>query len=218
MKTETKVLIGIFAATIILLLGGVFLLSMNQPKTEPTLAEIAQEIDYSKGYKIGSDSAKVKLVEFSDLQCPACRAVEPTVQTIIAENKDNPNFQFIYKHFPLPMHKHAKEAANAAEEAGSQGKFWEIKEQMFTTQTEWENMGDAKDYFAAMAAELGIDGTKVKEAVEKKTYDDKIQADVNEGNRVGVDSTPTFFINGKKVNFADYSQLKEEVTKALQTN
>lgn len=218
MKTETKVLIGIFAATVLLLLGGVFLLSKNQPSQESTLAEEVKQIDYTKGYKIGSDSAKVKLVEFSDLQCPACRSAESAVQSIINEHRDNPDFQFVYRHFPLPIHKNARSAANAVEEAGAQGNFWAMKEKIFETQTEWENMGNVNDYFSNLSSELGLDGAKVKDAIEKKKYEDKIQADVDEGYSLNVNSTPTFFLNGKKVSVTNFEQLKEEVTKALQTN
>jgi protein-disulfide isomerase len=217
MKTETKILLGIIVGTLLLLVGGVFFL--NQSST----AQVNQQnddtvynLDLSKGWKIGSDSAKVKLVEFSDFQCPACGAAESYVQELIKENEAN-SFQFIYKHFPLAQHPHARAAANAAEAAGEQGKFWDLHHRIFATQNDWTalNEGEAKNYFLKLAKEVGADEAKVKEAMDKNQYDSKIQADVLEGNANSVLSTPTFYLNGKKLNLTSFAQLKTEVTQAL---
>src|SRR3989344_6569858 len=132
MKTETKVLSGFLIAIAALLLGGVFFLSKNNPNAQVTSDGTVYQIDYSKGYKIGSDSAKVKVVEFSDFECPACKAAEPAIKNVISSNGDN--VQFIYRHFPLPQHLNGKIAAAFAEAAGEQGKFWEAHDKLFETQ------------------------------------------------------------------------------------
>src|SRR3972149_7798295 len=106
MTTETKWLGVILIITVVLLFGGVFLLSRGQSSKAIEGTNVSQ-IDYSKGQKVGSDSAKVKVVEFSDFQCPACLAAEPYVKKLRADYPDQ--VQFIYRHFPLPQHTYGKE-------------------------------------------------------------------------------------------------------------
>lgn len=216
MKTETKILVGVLIFCLVLVLGAVFILgrSGNNPVD---VAQTAVNIDYAKGEKIGSDSAKVKLVEFSDLQCPACKAAEPFVKQLVEKNKDN-SFQFIYRHFPLTQHIHSKKAANFAEYAATQGKFWEVHDKLFATQEEWSSLSDPSDYFADLGSQFGLDKNKIKEAISKSIYDQKINDDLAEGNRVGVDATPTFYLNGKKLRLQSFTGIDIEVAKALQQN
>ncbi len=221
MTQEVKILSIIGIATLLLLIGGVFFLSAKQPKgvTDPK-GQTVYHIDYSKGEKIGTDSAKVKLVEFGDLQCPACKAYEPSVEQIRNKQKDNPNFQLIWRHFPLypTPHKYAKIAAEAVEEANTQGKFWQLHDKIFATQDEWTALADDNkitDYFVNLATGLGIDGNKVRDAIKNNTYEDKIMADKDEGGKVGVNSTPSFYLNGKKLILNNLTDLATEVENAL---
>lgn len=211
MKTETVVFTSVLTMTVVLLMVGIFLLNKTSPKISSN-NEVYQ-IDYSKGQKIGSDSAKVKLVEFSDLQCPACKTAQPFVEKIIADNK---NIQFIYRHYPLTQHLNAKAAANAAEEAGVQGKFWEMHQKLFETQERWEGLANPNDFFGDLARELGLDENKVKDAITKNKFNEVIQNDLNDGNSYGLNATPTFYLNGKKLELSNYDQLEDQVKKALQ--
>lgn len=213
MKTETKVLLGFLLATITIIVGAVMLLSRNQPSVQRTDQGVIYEIDYSKGQKIGSDSAKLRLVEFSDLQCPACAAAQPVVKEVLASNKDN--IQLIYRHFPLPQHLNAKKAINAAEAAGEQGKFQEMHNKLFETQNNWSQLPDPTAYFLGLAKEFGLDEQKIKEAIEKNSFEEKIKEDQQEGNKLQVNSTPTFFLNGKKLSLSSLADLKSEVEKEL---
>lgn len=211
MKTETVVFTSVLAMTVVLLIVGIFLLNKTSPQISSN-NEIYQ-IDYSKGQKIGSDSAKVKLVEFSDLQCPACKTAQPFVEKIIADNK---NIQFIYRHYPLTQHLNAKAAANAAEEAGVQGKFWEMHQKLFETQERWEGLANPNDFFGDLAKELGLDENKVKDAITKNKFNEVIQNDLSDGNSYGLNATPTFYLNGRKLELSNYDQLDELIKKALQ--
>ncbi len=212
MKTETKVLGGILIFSLILIFGAVFLLGRSNNTPGVSNSQVIN-IDYSKGQKIGSDSAKVKLVEFSDLQCPACRAVEPLVKQTIQKNKDN--LQFIYRHFPLMQHVHAKKAANFAEYAATEGKFWEIHDKLFETQESWSELADPTDYFADLGAQYGLDKEKIKDAVSKGTYDQRINEDFAEGSVLRVNATPTFYLNGKKLNLKNFTDLEQVVSEEL---
>lgn len=214
MKTETKILGIILLATLILIFGAIFFLSKSS-NTNDALGP-QQKIDYSKGRKIGSDSAKLKLVEFSDFQCPGCRSAEVPIKQVL---KTYPNeVQFIYRHFPLPQHNNGKKAAYLSEAAGSEGKFWEIHDRFFDTQTQWSPMkeSDAQSYFIALTRELGLDENKMRQGMTSGEFKPVIEDDILEGKRLGVNSTPTFFLNGKKLNlqnFADLNTIIEEELK-----
>ena len=212
MTTETKILGIVLFITVVFLSGGVFLLSRNQSPQAVAGTAVAQ-IDYSKGQKIGSESAKVKLVEFSDFQCPACKSAEPAIkQTLLKYPND---LQFIYRHFPLPQHDNAREAAYFAEAAGEQGKFWEMHDRIFETQSQWLDIGDSTEFFLGLARDLNLDEAKLQEVLEKNTFKSKIDSDVAEGRSLGVNSTPTFFVNGRKVNLRTFDDLNTAVAEEL---
>lgn len=216
MANETKVIIGVMVTTIAILIGGIFFLNSPQSNSvqSSTLSDQPVSIDYTKGQKYGPDDAQVKLVEFGDFQCPACAAAEPTIKNILAANY--PNFQFIFRNYPLPQHKNAQAAANLAAYAATQNKFWEIAPRLFETQSQWQNLGDPNEYFMNLATEVQLDPNAAKEAVQKQLYRDLIQADLNEGTSIGVNSTPTFYLNGKKVNVRNFDEIKGLVEKELE--
>lgn len=224
MTTETKILGIILIITAVLLFGGIFLLSRSQSSSAGVKGTAVLQIDYSKGQKIGSDSAKVKLVEFSDFQCPACKTVEPAIKNVLLTYSDK--IQFIYRHFPLPQHTHAIKAAIFTEAAGeqgdapsgaSQGKFWEMHDKIFETQSQWSNLSDtdATAFFLVLAKELGLNEDNVGQALKENTFKSKIDSDVAEGQSLGVNSTPTFFVNGRKVNLQTFDDLNTAVANAL---
>lgn len=214
MKTETKVLGIILLVTVALLLGFVFLLSKSSNSSQNIGNEVLQ-IDYSKGQKIGSDSAKVRLVEFSDFQCPGCRAAEPYIKQVISSYGDQ--VQFIYRHFPLSQHQFGKKTAYLAEAAGEEGKFWQMHDRIFETQDSWSKMSgsDANSFFLNLAKEVGLDEISAKEAMEGDSYKSKIDEDIAEGRRLRMNSTPTFFINGKKLNLQSFADLNNIVGEEL---
>lgn len=212
MTTETKILGVILVLTAVLLIGGVFFLSRGGSPSGVTGTSVSQ-IDYSKGEKIGSDSAKVKLVEFSDLQCPACLAAEPAVKKVRSTYPDQ--VQLIYRHFPLPQHTHGREAASFAEAAGEQGKFWEMHDKLFDTQAEWSGLADVNLFFTDLGKQVGLDGGKLKQAAVENGVKQRIEDDIAEGQRLGVNSTPTFFINGHKLNLQSFDDLNTAVAEEL---
>lgn len=212
LKTETKVLIGILVFSLVMIVGAVVFLSKNTTPSTVTDNTRVYQIDYSKGQKIGSDSAKVKFVEYSDFQCPACKAAEPFVKELIKEKQD---LQFIYKHFPLAQHKNADEAAIAAEAAAEQGKFWEMHQALFESQNDWASLANPNEYFQKLAVNLGLDAQKFKESIEQKKGKERVDANLAEGTAVGVNSTPSFYLNGKKLQFANFTELKNLVEAEL---
>lgn len=213
MTTEFKFLGIILISTLVLLFGGIFFLTRGNSSKAVTGTAVLR-IDYSKGEKIGSDSAKVKVVEFSDLQCPACLAAEPAVKKIRESYKPN-QVQLIYRHFPLAQHSHSNQVASLAEAAGVQGKFWEMHDKLFDTQSQWSGMADATPFFMDLVKQLGLDENKIKQVMDDNATKAKIQADIAEGNSLGVNSTPTFFVNGRKLNIQSFEDLNTAVEEEL---
>lgn len=174
-----------------------FLIVMSNPQSEVIVTDNTKLIRDNR-YGTGSVTAKVTLVEFGDYQCPACAAANPTVIEIIKAYKDNPNFNFVHRNFPLAQHGNAMIAAEAAEAAGAQGKFWEMHDLLYEKQRDWQGSDKPLDIFAGYAGQLGLDVNKFRQEVESDKYEDLIRTDARDGNSVGVSSTPTFYLNGKQ--------------------
>lgn len=183
-------------------------------KKQDSEAELAPVKISDTGWTRGAtESAKVTLTEFSDLQCPACAGAEPYIQDILSTHKDS--VKFVYKHFPLPIHKNSTNAAKAAEAAGVQGKFWEMHDVLFDKQNEWENENNPTEKFAGYAKDLKLDVEKFKKDMDSQDLLKKINKDEDEAIKLGVNSTPTFYLNNKKVDLANFDQLKTKVEEEL---
>lgn len=146
----------------------------------------------------GKQDSKVTLTEYVDFQCEACYAYYPTVKEIKELYKDKVKFQI--KYFPIASsHQFARMAAGYAEAAARQGKFFEMHDKIFEGQKVWETSKDPSEYFDGYAKEIGLDMTKLKEDVASKEVNATINADLAEVNRLGGNGTPTFVLNGKKI-------------------
>lgn len=148
----------------------------------------------------GSHTAKVMLVEFGDYQCPACGYAAPIIEKVIEAYKTNPGVSIVFRHFPLSQHKNAQAAAEAAEAAAAQGKFWEMHAKLYANQDAWKDAADPLPLFAEYARQAGIkDIEKFKRDVTGNAFASVISADAADGRSIGVDSTPTFYLNGARV-------------------
>ena len=180
--------------------------------TDGTLAEPVGPNEWTKGAK----DAKVSIVEYSDFQCPACGAYYPTVEKITAEYADK--VSFTYRHFPLPQHKNAERTAYAAEAAGKQGKFWEMYSMIFEHQKDWSDLGapQAEEILLGYATELKLDLNLFKKDMKSPETRDHVKRDKDVGIRSGVNSTPSFYLNGKKMqNPRGYEEFKVIIDKEL---
>jgi protein-disulfide isomerase len=138
----------------------------------------------------GLENAEVSLVEYGDYECPHCARAYPIVKQVQKHFKKS--LRFIFRNFPLSeMHANAEAAAEVAEFAGSQGKFWEMHDLLFENQ---ERLGDA--LFAELGERLKFSATALRQALEQKTFEARVRSDFKGGVRSGVNGTPTFFING----------------------
>ncbi len=215
MTQEAKVLLGIGIATIVILIGGVVYLNGTNPQVTSS-GTIEKKILVAGKNTVGSKSAKVMVVEFADFQCPACGAFHPDLKKIKSDYKDK--IYFVYRHFPLPMHKNARVAAQAAQAAALQGKFWQMHDMLFEKQAEWSEIADPTDLFVAYAKDLKLDSEKFKKVLTENTGSAVIQKDIDDGNKAGVNATPTIFVNGKKVEGANsIADLATQVRSAIDT-
>jgi protein-disulfide isomerase len=152
--------------------------------------------------KVGS---KVTLTEYGDFQCPPCGNIYPVVKSISEKYTDQ--LQFVFRNFPIPdLHPNAKAAAASAEAAGLQGKYWEMHNKLYETQADWSNLSSSEriKYFDNLAKGLGLDMKKFDADMASDSVASKISYDLALGNKVNVDATPTFILDGKKLNSSDY--------------
>lgn len=162
----------------------------DSEKSLATLAmNYAQKINTQGSFAKGKADAPVTLVLFTDFECPYCKKIEPMLNTLYENNKDN--LRIVFKNFPLTqIHRVAKPAHVAAMAAGQQGKFWEYHDRLF--QAEKLN----PDLFIPIAQDLGLDVEKFKKDLTAKTMDSLVNRDISQGRNLGVTGTPTIFING----------------------
>ena len=151
----------------------------------------------------GKDKAEVVLVEYGDYQCSACYSYEPLVHDVREKYKDRIAFQF--RNFPIvSSHPNAFVAARAAEAAALQNKFWEMHDKLYETQdpsgkTGWVASSNPTSFFVSFATELGMDADRFQKDMNSSEVNNLINADIAEGRKVPVNGTPTFVLNGKKV-------------------
>jgi protein-disulfide isomerase len=143
----------------------------------------------------GPEGAPIEMIEFSDFQCPYCLRANPTVDQVLKVY--GTKIRFTYRHFPIPSHPNARPAAEAAQCANEQGKFWEYHDRLFATAS---HLTDAD--LKADAATLGLDTSKFNACFDEHKYKADIDADIQAADEAGVDGTPAFFINGRMISGA----------------
>ena len=140
---------------------------------------------------LGSSSAPITIVEFSDFQCPFCQRAAPTLKQIRAKYGDK--VRVVWKDFPLTqIHPQAFKAAEAGHCAGEQGKFWEFHDHMFGNQAALQ-----PDSLKKYATDMGLDAPKFNACLDSSKYAERVRDGVAAGSRLGVNSTPTVYINGR---------------------
>lgn len=177
--------------------------------------ELNLKIDVSQveeEHVLGDANAKVTIIEFSDFECPFCgKFFTDTLGSIKSEYIDTGKAKLIYKDFPLSFHQNAQSSAEAAECASEQGKFYEMHDKIFQNQQALA-VADLKQY----AVELGLDSAEFNDCLDTEKYKTEVLGDQNEGAKLGVSGTPSFYINGKEVVGAQpYSVFKAEIDAAL---
>jgi protein-disulfide isomerase len=176
-------------------------------KNEPVkiLLEPQRVVVNSTGHpSMGANGAPVTIVEFTDMQCPYCGKTESTLKELRTKYGDK--IRLVHMDFPLPFHSHALDAAKAARCANEQGKFWPYREALFANQSKL-----APADLKATAKTLGMNSSQFETCFDSAKFDALIKADQAAGEKVGVDGTPAFFIDGRPLTGAQPTQKFEEI-------
>ena len=197
------VIIGIFT---VVLFGGAIWLSGQSAEVNNEGVEV---ITHSKG----NPEATVVLEEYSDLQCPACASFAPVIAQVLEEYGESVRFE--YKHFPLPIHNYAMQAAVAAEAAGQQGKFFEFHDLLFENQQAWAASPLPGTFFAQYAEDLELDMETFKRHQGSTVLRDKVQNEMADGRALGVRGTPTLFLNGARMEYNTIQEFIEQIALAV---
>ena len=200
--SETKLFIGIFAFTAIIIALAMFIM------TKPAKPIAKESLILPTTYTKGSKNAPVWLVEFSDFQCPACKAFSGIVADLAKKYPEK--LLIAYRYFPLDIHLQSIPSALTAESAGKQEKFWEMEQLLFANQESF-----APSLYPELATQLGLDMDAFTASVNDPSTKQLITNDTNYGNSIGINATPTFFLNGVKLNLLTPSELENEVEKTI---
>jgi len=152
----------------------------------------------------GRPDAPVTLVLFTDYECPSCAELHPVLEKLREEFKDQ--VRLVVKDFPLSQHVRAFKAAEAAEAARVQGKYWEFARKLYASQPAL-SVDNLKTY----ARELGLDLEPFEQALDSAAYSAAVERDLNEGRAIGVESAPAVFVNGRRVTDKSYESLKRAI-------
>lgn len=160
---------------------------------------------------LGSDNAAVTIVAFTDYQCPSCASMHPALERVVKENAGK--VRLVTRDFPLSQHAEAFKAAEAAEAAREQGKYWEYIAVLMRNQS---SLGVEK--LKSFASELGLDRARFDTALDSGKFAETVQRDVEDGMKLGLTGTPSLFINGRRVTATTYEDLKASVDAALKSS
>lgn len=207
----------IFSTVVVLLLGGLVAwtritnppIDVSGVEHNTILAGTDASGNIGDHVKANKDS-KLLLIEYGDYQCPSCASAHPNITTLIEEYGDK--FAFVFRNFPLTsIHPNALAASATAEAAGVQGKFWEMHNLLYDNQSDWSG-ADAKkrtELFNQYASSLNLDLDTFKSDLADKPVNQKIKFDIALGKHIDVRATPTFFLNGKKLDEATASGITQ---------
>jgi protein-disulfide isomerase len=187
-------------------------LKIQEDRQKPLSPELIAELaNGATAPAFGPADAKVTVVEFADFECPYSARAMASVQSML--EKYGKQVRFVFRQFPLTIHRNAETAAEASLAAHAQGKFWQFHDKAFNNQS-LLTRSDIERY----AKEVGLDVAKLKAALDAKTYAGAVAADLKLGEEAVVDRTPAMFVNGKRVmNPSDAAGLARQIEEALKT-
>lgn len=192
-KKDAMLAVGAVCAIVVI---GYLMLNIDKIFPAPDVnLDVPQTVHVQLTLDHGTNpNASVTVVEFGDFECPVCRDNEPDVKQMLAAYGDRINF--VFKHFPISeIHPDAERAAEASECARDQGKFWQYHDTLYDNQDAIHGDGILLKY----AQDAGLDGQRFTDCLKNGAKSDVVQRDLAEGIRAGVQGTPTFFIDDKKL-------------------
>jgi protein-disulfide isomerase len=158
----------------------------------------------------GPIKPRVTIEEFADFQCPTCGKLYPTLKEI--EAKYGSNVTVVFREYPMPvLHANALDAARAAEAAGLQGGFWDMHDFLFETQETWSDWKEIRSLIGRQAGLMGFDRERLLRDMDSPQVQNRIAIDMARGESLGINGTPTVFLNGRSVPLTDLERLSDLV-------
>jgi protein-disulfide isomerase len=206
----------LLAATLVITLGLVFgvgwilskmFASTPAPNTPGMTVDESQLMIDSAPTKGAGEDARFTIVEFSDFECPACAATSPAISSLVSQYPDQ--VRVVYRHFPLiSIHDSAVQAARFAEAAALQGKFWEMHDELFSTQISWSGQSQEqnREYFLDLGEKLGLNREQLANDVQSDAVVQKVDSDLRVAEQLGLSFTPSLFLNGQMMNITEIQQ------------
>lgn len=215
MTRNTRILLTALAIAVLAI--GVFVYQSTRDRggPPPVAAGESGQVVRENSHRLNSvPDSDVTFVEFLDFECEGCRAVYPSIEQLRAEYGDRVNF--VIRYFPLSAHYNAERAARAVEAAAQQDKFEAMYKKMYDAQGQWgEKQDPADEVFRGFAAELGLDMAAFDKSYSDPATAARVQLDVADGRALGVQGTPTFFLNGERIQPHSYDDLTSLFDQAL---
>lgn len=181
--------------------------SADESAAPPTVRPDTHKLSVAK-------DGKVTLVEFLDFECEACGALFPAMEELRSDYDGK--ITIAVRYFPLPNHTNAQIAAQAVEAASKQDKFEQMYKKMFETQSEWGESQDSKrEVFIGFARELGLDMTEFLNDLDDPSTAERVRSDQADGEALGVQGTPTLFLNDEMLQINSIDELRSQIDEAL---
>jgi len=216
-KPKSKLVIVILIAVFAVIVAAIAIIAVSVTQSidrTSTAAEGASVVRENSHVLDEAPDGKVTLVEFLDFECEACGAFYPYVEQFREDYAGQ--ITFVTRYFPIPSHQNSRTAAVAVEAAAQQDKFEEMYKMMFETQSAWgENQTSQAPLFRTYAEQIGLDLEAYDQAVADPATLERVLQDYDEGIALGVDSTPTFFLNGEKMTIDSLEGFRAQLDAAL---
>ncbi|MEV4989403.1 DsbA family protein [Pseudarthrobacter sp. LMD1-1-1.1] len=208
----------IWIALALIVLGGVAwyaIFAATKPQQAAPPSAGAEQLVRADSHRLTAPAEeKARLVEFLDFECPSCGAVHPFVEELKAEFGDR--ITFVNRYFPLSAHPNSGQAALAAEAAAQQGQYQQMAAKLFENQSQWAGSQQSQaPLFRTYAGQLGLDLAQFDAVVADQKTEDRILADIADGNALGVTGTPTFFLNGEKLTLSTKADFRQKLADAV---
>lgn len=189
----------------------------NAPTTTATPRPAAPPVSLQSVHVRGRADAPLLIEEYGDFQCPPCGFLHPILKRL--EGEYETQLRVAFHHYPLRnLHKHAADAARAAEAAAVQGKFWQMHDLLFEKQKEWKDAANARPVFLSYARTLGLDTGKFTQDMDSAAINNRVMNSEAQGSARGVSGTPTVFLNGRELPFAvitNYDSFRAAIEREL---